>query len=87
MSYQFLAKIPPEIRDPEVLKLLSWAQQQFDDLTRAIGQTDLLYLKARNVAPAKPREGMIVLADGTNWNPGAGQGVYCYYGAAWNKLG
>lgn len=39
-----------------------------------------------NVAPAKPREGMLVGADGTNWNPGAGKGVYCYYGGAWTKL-
>ena len=40
------------------------------------------------VAPIKPRDGMVKLADGTNWNPtGAGQGVYCYYGAAWHLLG
>lgn len=39
-----------------------------------------------NVAPTKPRTGQVKLADGTNWNPGSGQGVYCYYGGAWNKL-
>lgn len=39
-----------------------------------------------DVAPAKPREGMLYGADGTNWNPGSGKGVYCYYGAAWTKL-
>ncbi|WP_457321632.1 hypothetical protein [Roseateles sp. P5_E11] len=38
-------------------------------------------------APKKPREGLTVLADGTTWNPGAGQGVYTYYAAAWHKLG
>lgn len=38
-------------------------------------------------APAKPRSGDVRLADGTYWNPGAGQGVYCYYGSAWHKLG
>lgn len=36
--------------------------------------------------PSKPREGMVRGADGTDWNPGAGQGVYVYYGSAWNKL-
>lgn len=46
---------------------------------------------ARNVeflakAPAKPREGMVTGADGTNWNPGAGKGVYAYYNSVWNKL-
>ena len=44
-------------------------------------------LEERHVAPAKPRTGLIVLADGTDWDPGAGAGVYCYYGSAWNKLG
>ena len=43
-------------------------------------------IEFRNVAPAKPREGMIYGADGTNWNPGSGKGVYCYYGGAWTKL-
>jgi len=37
--------------------------------------------------PAKLYNGLTVFADGTNWNPGAGQGVYTYYAGAWNKLG
>lgn len=38
-------------------------------------------------APAKPRDGMVRLADGVNWNPGSGEGAYIYYGAAWHFLG
>lgn len=45
-----------------------------------------LLLKPLNAAPSKKREGMIVFADGTNWNPGTGKGVYAYYSGAWNKL-
>jgi len=60
-----------------------------DELTRL--SNELLTSPARqieflNVAPTKPREGMIYGADGTNWNPGSGKGVYCYYGGAWTKL-
>lgn len=40
-----------------------------------------------NVAPDKPRDGLIAKADGTNWNPGSGEGVYCYYGGSWHLLG
>lgn len=40
-----------------------------------------------NVEPTKPYEGLTVGADGTNWNPGGGQGVYTYYNSTWNKLG
>lgn len=46
-----------------------------------------LILQTLNVAPTKPQEGMIVVADGTNWNPGSGAGAYLYRGAAWRFLG
>jgi len=45
------------------------------------------YAEETNVDPEKPRDGDIRLADGTNWNPGSGQGFYGYYNAQWNKLG
>lgn len=50
-------------------------------------QPNMIILTQYNVAPAKPRDGMVVYADGTNWNPGAGAGVYVYRGAAWHLLG
>ena len=31
-----------------------------------------------HAAPAKPQPGMIVYADGTDWNPGSGEGTYQY---------
>jgi hypothetical protein len=37
--------------------------------------------------PQRVRDGMIVLADGTTWNPGSGGGFYGYYAGAWHKLG
>lgn len=37
--------------------------------------------------PKRVYAGLTVLADGANWDPGAGQGVYTYYAAAWHKLG
>lgn len=40
-----------------------------------------------HVAPPRPRDGMVRLADGTSWNPGSGQGVYAYYNGAWRLLG
>ena len=45
------------------------------------------HLDETHVAPTKPRTGDIRLADGTDWDPGTGQGVYAYYNSAWNKLG
>lgn len=31
-----------------------------------------------NVAPSKPVDGQLARADGTNWNPGSGAGVYVF---------
>lgn len=39
-----------------------------------------------HVEPDKKRDGTMVGADGTDWNPGSGEGVYVYYNAVWNKL-
>ena len=41
----------------------------------------------RYTAPAKPREGDLVLADGTSWNPGGGAGLYYYNAGAWVRAG
>ena len=37
--------------------------------------------------PARRYDGLTVMADGTDWNPGSGQGVYAFYNSTWNKLG
>lgn len=40
-----------------------------------------------SVAPPKPRDGVIAMADGVNWNPGAGAGFYGYRAGSWRFLG
>lgn len=51
------------------------------------GAQDRITLKTWSVQPPKPREGDIVKADGTAWNPGSGAGSYQYRGGAWRFLG
>lgn len=36
--------------------------------------------------PSKIKAGMVVNADGTNWNPGYGAGLYLYIGSGWKPL-
>ena len=62
--------------------------QELQKIAQALDTPDqFLVLDTLYAAPTKIRTGMIVLADGTTWNPGSGAGVYCYYGSAWNHLG
>ena len=48
---------------------------------------DTFRLESTHVDPAKPRDGDIRYADGTNWNPGSGgESIYAYFNNTWNKL-
>lgn len=76
---------PPNSDDAaEMRRFLLDELQKIAAVIRAVseGQLDTSYS-----APAKPRQGMVRLADGTKWNPGSGAGVYAYYGSAWHLLG
>lgn len=48
--------------------------------------TPYMQLDVYHKAPDKPREGMIVCADGADWNPGGGAGFYGFLGGAWVLL-
>ena len=45
-------------------------------------------LERTHVAPDRPRGGDIRYADGSNWNPGSGEGIYFFNESttAWVKL-
>ena len=45
-----------------------------------------IILVPQNVAPTRLFEGLMVNADGTNWNPGHGGGLYAYEAGEWVPL-
>lgn len=47
------------------------------------------HLDKTHVAPAKPRDGDIRYADGTNWQPNGtgGAGIWYFNGTSWIQLG
>lgn len=81
MSY---APRPVPGNDPAVLA--QWMQDELQAIGRSFREIEILQLRVLNVAPKRPREGMIAYADGTNWNPGSGAGPYAYIGGVWTKL-
>ncbi len=76
-------EVPQEIADlPRyVAEELQFIANQFREM-----EIDHALLKTHHVAPSKPREGHVYRADGTDWNPGSGEGIYEYDGTTWNKL-
>ena len=61
---------------------------ELQKVANAIDTPDaFLTLEKLYAAPEKFRDGTIVYADGTTWNPGSGEGAYIRYAAAWHFLG
>lgn len=81
----FTANTPPQ---GDLENLRSFVAQEFQRLALSLeaNQVEAVQLAVRFVAPKRPRDGLVVFADGTSWNPGAGRGVYVYSSAAWVKL-
>ena len=67
-------------------QLSDYLFHELNRLSDIIFNLDVMRLEQTNVAPNKPRDGDIRYADGTNWNPGSGTGIYAYVGGSWTKL-
>lgn len=81
----YTPRLPQNLTPEQVPQFL---YEELNRLATEINQIQQgIVLDELNVAPSRPVAGLTVRADGTNWNPGSGQGVYTYYGGAWNKLG
>lgn len=77
------SNVPQDAKD-----LPKFLFQELQRIAQAMGgAADSVQFNPLPVAPAKPREGLEVMADGTNWNPGSGSGMYVYRGGAWHFLG
>jgi hypothetical protein len=77
---------PQEPASTRVEDVVAWVQQELRAVSSEFNETIALELRLTGQEPKKPREGMIVAADGTNWNPGGGKGIYAYLTGAWVKL-
>lgn len=80
----YTPRVPPS--DPA--QLGQFVQVELQKIAQEWSQKQsFLMLDTLYAAPTKPRDGMVVMADGTTWNPGSGAGVYLYRASAWRFLG
>lgn len=69
--------------------LQSWVHRELNRISAEFKLAqDGMDLPVRTVEPPKRRHGQLAIADGTNWNPGGGFGLYIYNAgtASWTKL-
>ena len=68
-----------------VVDLAKFTEDEFGQVATAMQDTEPDTIWRR--VPPKPRRGTYAYADGTNWNPGAGEGPYFFNGTVWTPLG
>lgn len=79
---------PDPISDVASLEdVIKYLRDQHERIAQAFQACLKQRIRFLHVEPRKVFEGLTVGADGTDWNPGGGKGVYTYYSGAWNKLG
>ena len=83
MKYQAPSSAP---ENPNEFQL--WVLDELRHISDAMSEieTDTALLKEWNAEPDKLYNGLVAYADGTNWNPGGGRGVYAHENGAWVKL-
>ena len=86
-SFQFAPGDPGNIT--QVAELLRYVQDLEQRLAAALNALAAMKLERQYAPPDKPRDGALYLADGVEWDPGSGRGVYCYdeVNNAYNQLG
>lgn len=83
---EFLPRQGPVYEDTNLRNLVKWVESEFQKLARSQQEAGLVPMQELHVAVDKPREGMIIRADGTNWNPGQGKGTYERVNGVWRKM-
>ena len=83
MKYQSPSSAPENLTDYK-----AWILDELRHISDTLSEleTDVVLLKEWNAEPDKLYNGLIAYADGTNWNPGTGRGIYAYQNGAWVKL-
>lgn len=72
--------------DSRFQQVTQWADQEFKTIAERFNSHSVVQHNVLNGEPPKPREGTTAVADGTNWNPGNGAGLYLYQNGAWVKV-
>ena len=83
MAYQPSTDVPSDLQ-----ALRSWLINELGLISASLSNPDVVavFFTELNAPPERIYETQTVFADGTNWNPGAGRGLYCRITGAWVKL-
>lgn len=73
---------PAPTQAKTVEDLRRWASAELQRVADSSEAAQTPTISISYAAPAKPITGQLVFADGTQWNPGSGRGLY-YFDGVW----
>lgn len=82
-----MAYYPQPPTNTELQAVVEWLYRELNQVSAILNAVALGHLDKTHNAPTRVADGDIRYADGTNWDPGTGEGVYVYYNSTWNKMG
>ena len=83
-----MATYQPQTPPADPAQLAAFMQAELLRIKQALDRASpSLDLEVLHAEPDRIKNGMIVEADGTDWNPGSGAGTYILRSGAWVKLG
>ena len=80
-SFQFAAGDPGNIET--VADLLRYVKDLEERLAASLSALATGKMEVQHSPPDKPRAVTMAVADGADWNPGGGYGLYAYNGTTW----
>lgn len=84
---RYISSVPPSgVGDGINSGLLIWIKDELDKISLAISSLEHQY-PPLSKEPERFSVGYVGYADGVNWNPGAGEGLYVYKSTGWSKMG
>jgi hypothetical protein len=80
----YTPSIPTTLATTEDIR--RYLEEELRNIALEMQQFEIVQFRILYAEPTKRSDGMVVFADGINWNPGSGKGLYERRGAAWVKL-
>lgn len=76
---------PTPVLPADQNELAQYIINELRRLSSVVLNQAIFRLEPTHVVPTNPRKGDIRYADGSDWDPGDGEGIY-WYGTSWTKL-
>lgn len=80
---QYYPEPTPHVQD----NIIHYVETELNRVSSVVNLIGAGFVEFLNAEPTKLYEGLVRGADGSDWDPGSGKGVYVYYDSAWHKLG